>query len=245
MTHLKIKTSRKHLHLFLIIISAALLFQACKKVTGEGPVVAESRTRNNFTAIAMRISGDLYVTQDSVYKVEIRAQQNILDVIETPVINNELVIRVKNTVNIRSNEDISIHVSAPVITSLALSGSGNLQTSGEFRPSNMRLTLSGSGNIMLPILVTNQLEAVISGSGNIHVAGTAGNESLKISGSGSMDLLNVATNTVSSSTSGSGNIRVNVSQSLSASISGSGNIYYKGNPIISSNISGSGKLIPL
>ncbi|HVG40770.1 MAG TPA: DUF2807 domain-containing protein, partial [Chitinophagaceae bacterium] len=136
-----------------------LIFSSCEKVVGDGPVVTQNRTTNNFSRISMSGSGTLFYRQDNAYKVEIQAQQNILDVIETNVVNNELVIKLKNNVRIRSHEDIVVTISAPAVTGLTLSGSGNIYTTGSFTPYNIDLNVSGSGNIMVQNLVTNNIDA--------------------------------------------------------------------------------------
>lgn len=231
---------------FILLASVSLIFNACRKITGEGPVVSENRAISNFTALSMRISGDVNYRQDNVYRVEIRAQENIINYIETPIINGELVLRFKNNVYVRSHDDIVINVSAPALTSLSVSGSGNLHTFGDYKPASLRLEISGSGNMNLQNLTTNDLEASISGSGDIQASsGTATQETLKISGSGSINLVNVSAKSATSTTSGSGTTRVNLTESLNAKISGSGNVYYKGTPSVTASISGSGKIMPL
>ena len=229
----------------LIVLSAlALFFTSCTRVTGEGPVVNENRHIVNFSGVDLRMSGDVYFTQAPDYKVEIKAQQNILDILETHVSNNKLVIKFKNDVRVRTHEPVMILVSAPTAGSFRISGSGNISVMGSLQPPHMEMDISGSGNITLSHLVTPFLDANISGSGNIQVmSGSATEEKLRISGSGNIDLRNLASERVTTTTSGSGDIRVRASQSLHVTISGSGSVYYQGNPVVNTSISGSGKII--
>lgn len=228
----------------MLLCATIIAFTACEKVNGDGPVITENRATGNFTGLDVRIDADVQVTQSPAYKVDVSAQQNILDVLETYVSNNRLVIKFRNNINVRSHRHITIVVSAPVINSLRLSGSGNLETSGALTPADFDMTLSGSGNMRIQQLNTGNIEAFLSGSGSILVeGGTANEEKLTISGSGSMDLSSVAAVKASTITSGSGNIRLNASQKLNVTISGSGNVYYKGNPVINTTISGSGKVV--
>jgi Putative auto-transporter adhesin, head GIN domain len=231
-----------------ILAFLSLTLSSCikDKITGEGPVVTQTRSADNFSAIDLRVSGDVFFKQDTVYKLEITAQQNILDVIETHVTNNKLVIKFKNDVNVKSHEPIKIIVSAPFISGLSISGSGNINTQGPVSASSMNMSISGSGNIEMDQLTTGFIDANISGSGNIKVSGgTATEEKLRISGSGNIDLDDVAATRATTTTSGSGDVRVFASQNLSITITGSGSVYYKGNPIINTSISGSGKVIHL
>ena len=86
-----------------ILFSTAILlfFSSCEKVTGEGDLRTETRTTGNFTGIEAKVSGNLYYVQGNENKIELTAQQNILNVIETPIINNKLVVRFKNDVRVR------------------------------------------------------------------------------------------------------------------------------------------------
>jgi len=228
----------------LAIALLSFVFLSCEKVTGDGPVVTETRNISGFSGIDLRVAGDVYFTQDPNFKVEVRAQQNILEVTETYVSDNRLVIRFKNNVRVRSHEPLAIFVSAPTANHFRISGSGKIVSTGALNPSNMELDISGSGNIEISELQTGVIDATISGSGDIKInSGSATEEKLRISGSGDIDLANVLAGSANTTTSGSGDIRLHAANQLTVKISGSGSVYYKGTPVINTNISGSGKLV--
>ena len=231
-----------------ILFSASLLlfFSSCERITGEGELRTETRTTANFSGIEAEVSGNVFYTEGPENKVELTAQQNILNVIETPIINNKLVIRFKNNVQVRKHELITIRVTAPSISSLNSSGSGNVTVVSPLNANVLSFNLSGSGGMSLPNITTGHLEATISGSGNISIAGgTTNSEKIKISGSGTIDAQQVLAKSVTTTTSGSGNIRVHATETLDVTISGSGSVFYLGTPIINTDISGSGKVIHL
>ena len=221
-----------------------IIFTSCEKVTGEGVLVSEIRTTAAFDGVESEISGNVIYTQGNDYKVELTAQQNILNVMETPVLSKKLVVRFKNNVRVKTHEQITIKVTAPSISSIGLSGSGNISVLSPLTGGDLTFRLSGSGDMILPTVTCNYLETNISGSGSISIAGgTATTENFKISGSGDVDARNVMAKTVSTNTSGSGTLRVAASEKLDVKISGSGSVYYWGTPIISTDISGSGRVI--
>jgi hypothetical protein len=232
------------------ILAAALLFStftSCRKVNGEGRVISETRTISGFNGVAISMAADVVFKQGPDYKVELEAQQNILDVIESRVVGGELRIGVKNNVRLRSYERVVIRISSPDIYSLSMSGSGRIDAVAPITTSRMRLALSGSGNINIDTLkCSGDIESVISGSGNILVRdGNCHKEDLFISGSGKLYIDGVVANGVEANISGSGDIKVHALNTLDAKISGSGSIYYKGNPVVNVNTSGSGKVIRL
>lgn len=229
--------------LVLLFASILVFTQSCRKVSGDGPVVTQSYSLSGFTALSAEIDGDVYFTQDSLYSVSIEAQQNILNLIETPIVNGELRIHFEPLKHIGRHSRIIVRVAGPSITGLAVNGSGNVYVSRPVLGNYLSLKVSGSGNLSVAQFTGQSLSAIISGSGNISVnGGTVNSEDLQISGSGSMDLLNIAAQDVVSKTSGSGKITVQVSQHLNVRISGSGDVYYLGNPSVDASISGSGEV---
>lgn len=227
----------------VVLLSIVILFSSCKKVEGEGPVVTEVRNHTGFSGIDLRSSADVYYKYDSVYKVEVKAQQNILDVLITEVTNNVLVIRYKNDVKVRASEPIQVIITAPQINNIRNSGSGDIRTMDVVSSSELKADISGTGDILINELNTLLLDANISGSGDIKVnSGMINEEKLRISGSGDIDVSHALSAKASTIISGSGNIWLNVSQTLDVTISGSGSVYYKGQPAVNSTISGSGKV---
>lgn len=232
-----------------VIAAAAILFtlfNSCTKVIGEGPIVSETRIVRDFSEIDFGVPGELIYVNSNENEIEIEAQRNIIDVIETYVSGGELKVRVRDGKNIRSSEEIRVIVRSANINSLAVSGSGTLTTDDVFDPSDATLRVSGSGKIRISHIASDNLDARISGSGSIHVQnGTADTEIVNISGSGEVNLLPVEARRASTQTSGSGNIRLRVTDELDVRISGSGDVYYEGNPVVDVKVSGSGRVVQL
>jgi hypothetical protein len=221
------------------------LLPSCRKVNGKGPLVSEERQATAFSTLHYSIGGTLYFQPSNRYHLEIRAQRNILDVIETYVSGNELNIRLRNNTVIHSHEPIDVYVEAPDIRGIALSGSGNIFIQQPIQPQQLKLESSGSGNMQLEAVDTRQLECRISGSGEMAIrSGRTGREKISISGSGNVDLSGVQSDSAETRTSGSGNISLWVNTYLDSEISGSGTVRYKGHPQIKVKVSGSGKVVP-
>lgn len=230
------------------VLAAILLFtlNSCTKVIGDGPVVTETRVVRDFSEIDFGVPGDMVFEESDDNEIEIQAQRNIIEVIETYISGDELKIRVRDGKNIRSSEDIRIVVRAKGIHSLALSGSGKLTVDQDFAPLHAKLRVSGSGKIQMKSINCNDLEARISGSGSIEVNdGVVDHEDISISGSGDVYLQPVIAKRATTQTSGSGNIRLHVTDEVDVRISGSGDVFYEGNPVVNVSVSGSGRLVKL
>ena len=233
----------KKLATILFTATAILSFQSCKKIKGDGPTVTETRNITGFRSIRTDIDGTLHYSQSPDYSVEIRAQRNILDVINSRTINGELVIDYANHPNIGNHDHIDIYVSGPSAEGFTVGGSGDIDVPRSLTTDNLFLRINGSGSISIADLNSKSITAKISGSGDIAVNnGTGRDEDLSIDGSGSLDFLNYTVQRAWTNTAGSGTTKVNVSDHLDVTIAGSGNVYYKGRPKLSTNIFGSGKV---
>ncbi len=233
------KRTRSLLLLALVII----LLPSCKKIVGKGDVITEHRNVTGFTAIDLAIAGDVYFTPDSVYHVEIQAQQNVADVIETYLSGNTLVLRLKDHTVLGKHDQIRFNISGPNVAEFNVSGSGTYRIQQAVDESTVKLGISGSGDIDANSFYSNVLDAAISGSGSMSAgSGTVSIGYLKISGSGNINMISVVFDTVYATISGSGDISAKVIKYLDGTISGSGSIHYDGSPVINSHVSGSGKI---
>jgi hypothetical protein len=216
---------------------------SCTTSVLTGQTVKESRDLPAFDAVSLAFSGDVYITQESPQKVVIEADKGSLEVIETKIEGNTLVLKTKNG-HWRDLGEINAYITMPDISHLSISGSGSMICESPIRTSEIKLEVSGSGSVKMSKLESLNVSAVITGSGDISLAGTSNGQSeleAIITGSGNFtaELLQVANGNVN--ITGSGSARVNVLKELETNITGSGSVLYKGNPIINANATGSGK----
>lgn len=233
--------------ILLCAIMMAGLSSCIKEViNGTGPEISEVRNTGSFNGIDLALGANVYYVQDTFYKVEVRAQQNVLREIVTEVNNNRLTIKLPLGVTLVSHSSISVYITAPAVSNFNVSGSGTIETTNDITVNNADLNVSGSGAIKIAGLVTDDIDARVSGSGLVEIRnGNTTGSSTNISGSGTIDMLGIKAKTLTAYTSGSGDAKVNVTDKIEAHISGSGKIYYKGDPTIDAHISGSGKIIHL
>jgi hypothetical protein len=234
-----------------LLISSITFFSSCQKggliQSGKGPSVTEYRTNTNFQKLDLRINADVEVIYDSISHIEIFAQQNIIDVIETKVKQSTLNIQLKNLTSIRKHNNISIKVYTPNISDVYVNGSGSVTCNNFIDIERLDLSLRGSGKIAFNSNVINHTSAKINGSGDIYLTNNQfclyGN--FDIRGSGKIKAYSFLINEIDASINGSGTMEVFCSERLKGDISGSGKIYYKGNCQTDVKISGSGKIVSI
>ena len=233
----------KTIRLTLLALLVTTAFTSCQKINGKGEIISTSRNIDGYSGIELAFDATVYYTQGANYSLEIEAQENIVGYIETIVKGNDLVLREQHGIVLGKHDPIRIHITAPDISSLAVSGSGIISVNGNWNGNILSTVISGSGTIAVSSLKCDKISSDISGSGNIEInGGSCNNEDFSISGSGSIDMRMVECATTYADISGSGDIYANVQKLLDAEIAGSGNIYYYGTPAINTRISGSGNI---
>jgi hypothetical protein len=188
----------------------------------EGNKKIENQTRNlpGFEQLQVKLSADIEVILSNTPKIVITAEENILPIIQSVVENNRLVIKTKG--NYWTTKGIKITIYTNQLN---------------------RIVINGSANVKMGQINQQKLDLLITGSGDIFVAGKVGALSAIIDGSGDMHLANLKSHSATAKISGSGDIRVYATDNLIAEITGSGDINYRGNPqSLRKSIRGSGDI---
>jgi len=208
-----------------------------------GDVISESRNVSDFSRVELRGSGDLVIQQTGRESLEIEADENLMDRIETRVIGDTLRIRVKNrwfVWRFWSSQRVKYHLTVDDLERITIAGSGSVKAKS-LKADSLELSISGSGEGDVSMDV-GKLDVNISGSGEFTLSGKARKQELTISGSGDYDAKELKSKTADIRISGSGEGIVNATDKLDVSISGSGDLQYLGRPSINQRISGSGDI---
>jgi len=249
-----------------------LIDTVCKN--GKGDIISQERTLSAFTAVESRGSFKVNIFQDDSIKTQeviISAQENIIDLIQTRITGQSLIIDTDECYN--TDEEVIITIRTPALTQIVLAGSGDIVLQDTARVNNVEFILSGSGNIRttphFPIIASTncnlklkgsgnmeldfdqraKISASIEGSGTMILRGKATQSTLNISGSGNIEAFSLPVLTSTVEIIGSGTIEITATDTntpstatLNARISGSGTVRVKGNATIKSTITGSGKI---
>jgi hypothetical protein len=212
--------------LICLLLAAGALLAACDRagpeIRGSGNLTTESRAVSGFDRIVVSGQGVIHVDISGTESLEVEAEDNILDVLTTKVVNGRLELSVEPLTNIRPTREITYRITATQLRGVSISGSGQLDVS---------------------TVDTDAFEVRISGSGTVTPTGTSTHLDVEISGSGQFQGADLVSTTGSVNVSGSGAAVVNVTDDLSASVSGSGTIRYLGDPArLETSVSGSGSI---
>ncbi|MEM9919091.1 MAG: head GIN domain-containing protein [Bacteroidota bacterium] len=235
-----------------LLVVCTLLFSACNLdldddddglfdcESGKGEVVTDEISIGDFTGIKLRIGADVYIRQGSPQKVEIEAQQNIINQLDRDIDNDNWEIEFDGCV--KNHRDIRVFVTLPEIKNISIEGSGSVFSENTLDADQLVLRISGSGDMDLAV-DADELDTKISGSGDIKIEGKSNEFDLRINGSGDFRAFNMDAERGDIRITGSGNAEVTVENVLDVNITGSGDVRYRGNPTINEKITGSGDLI--
>ncbi|MFM2387469.1 MAG: hypothetical protein RL660_2226 [Bacteroidota bacterium] len=233
-----------------IILAAAicLLFSACDNlgVQGSGKATTKTFPVNNFNGVLSDLAGEVAITVDSSMPAfcSITADDNIMPLLKAEVAKEELLLTTNGSASYNAKTPITVVVHVPSLVSAKLLGSGDFNIGGNIVSKHMQLGLMGSGNMRVNNGLFEQLEANLSGSGNIYLQNCI---SIKadygINGSGNIEAKGNAVKLCRANLTGSGNIHTNVADSIDAEITGNGNVYYPKGIKVGSRVTGNGQAI--
>lgn len=208
----------------VLLLLASAFFSSCTEneeawfpVTGKGKIKTETRQPGSFIKVKSQIKGNIIINPGNC-ETSVSAQENLLPLLETAVVNGTLYISFGSHV-IETDSTIRIDISSPEVQELTFSGSGSVV-------SNL-----GIASINLP------------GNGDITCVGETEQVSVRLSGTGAINLDEMTSRKAQVKITGNGNVSLHVTDNLDVTIQGLGVVYYSGTPQIQQNISGNGKVV--
>ena len=192
-------------------------------IHGSGAAKTEARAVGSFSKIDLSGAPDVEVTVGPAASVAVTADDNLLPLIETTVDGETLKIDSKHSYS--TSIGVTVKITVPSLHGVLVTGSGDIHAAG---------------------LKEGELEASVTGSGDITLSGNVDRLRAHIVGSGDLRAGDLAAKNVSVGVTGSGDAAVRATEQLDASVTGSGNVRYAGNPTkVGRNVTGSGDIGPL
>lgn len=186
---------------------------------GSGVPKTESRQLATFDEVEFNGVGTVEITIGQPQSLEITADDNLIDLITTEVIDRRLVVRM--TKRLRPKVGVLVKATVADIKGLVLNGAGEA-------------TLKGVNN--------DRLQITVSGASEVTADGRTSNLQIAVAGAGDIQTAALQARNVSVDIAGAGSADVNASDNLNVSIAGAGDVRYTGNPKITKAIAGAGSL---
>lgn len=210
----------------LILISSLLLVSGCQfkmtpGVQGSGISKSEQRTVDSFNRVKIDGIIDVSINFGEAQNVTVTGDDNLLSMIETKVVDNELIIGSSGSFSTSNGIDIDI-----------------------IMPSLVACNLDGTGDLTVNGFEGERLDLLTDGVGDITVQGTVGIVHATTDGTGDINLAALVAREAYASTDGVGDITVNATDKVDARIDGVGDIKIIGNPKdVQTSVDGVGDII--
>lgn len=206
---------------------------------GSGVERTDTREVAKFTGIDVGGAFNVDVTCGQETKIEVTADDNLLQDIETSVRGNTLYIETKQNISPRTK--VRIHITTPNIDDVQSSGASDLVLNNIINE-KLHIETSGAGSVKASVK-TGKLTVETSGAGNVLLSGNADTFSVETSGAAEIKARDLKTKNARIDVSGAGDVELSVSDELSVSVSGAGDIRYYGSPkTVSKEVSGAGSV---
>jgi hypothetical protein len=192
-----------------------------KGVPGSGVVKTESRSVANFAAVDLKCVGKVVITQSGKEALSVTAEDNLLPLLQTQVVDGTLQIDLASGVDLKPTKSIEFDIDVKKLTNLTVSGAGSIQAN-QIAGKELTVALPGAGSVVLSGKVTD-LHMTLEGAGNL-------------------DAAQLKTDEATVDNSGVGRVVVNADKRLKVSLSGVGSVEYIGSPQLEKEVSGLGKV---
>jgi len=196
-------------------------------IKGNGNVVEENRKVKDFDKVEVSRGMNVYISQGERSKVVVKADENLLDAIETKTEGDVLIIRA--TKNIRSAISKKVFITTPHIEEIEASSGSNVFSETALKFKNLKISGSSGSNFNLRINSEFAEFSASSGS-NIKLEGKTNSFKGKASSGSNIKAENLKSENCEVKASSGSNIWITAKNDFDADVSSGGNIFVYGNP---------------
>jgi hypothetical protein len=184
------------------------------------PQASEPRSVPAFHAIELAGTMEVDVTIAKAQTVQVSGEADLLAKVTTVVKDGVLVVDTER--NMRRRHRLRVTVTVPDLSSVALSGTGEMKIAG----------------------VANQSFAIsLPGTGQLSVTGSTSSLRVVVDGTGQINAKDLATKSAKVEVNGTGSAVLRVTESLEANVTGTGSIDVHGKPArVKKSVSGVGSI---
>lgn len=188
-----------------------------RDIEGSGVLISESRAVADFHAVTITNSGRLLIEQTGEESLVIRAEDNVMPVLRSEVVDGRLELGIEPGNNVRSREEVEYRLTVRDLDELRISGS--------IRAEAERID-------------TDTWLVELDGSSRLTVSGETDGQQLTLSGSSRYLAVGLESRTATATMSGSSRASVRVAERLDGRIRDAAVLEYHGDPEVDVQISG-------
>ena len=203
--------------------SAGLMLASCVDIVdGDGMRVREPRAVSGFENVTARGGLDVTISEGD-FSVVVDIDQNLQSYVSTSVRDGTLTIAVDDA-NIRDKvSGPHVNIQMPALSDVETAGEGGVTVSEFDAEAPISLELTGAGSLSWTGRATD-LDAILAGTGDLFIEGSAESGELVLRGSGTLDARDLVCDSARIALDGTGALSVTVNGRVDATAANGGTI---------------------
>ncbi len=207
----------------------AILPANAQRITGSGDVIKEDRSLSGFHSIEVSDGVDVYIEQGNKESVVVRADDNLVNMIETKVVGETLVIDAKGSY--RKSKAFEVFVTLKDLNRLEAYGGSDVYGLSEMQLDELEIVMKGGSDLEMEI-TAQKMNCTLRGASDAQLKGSVDHLIVDARGASDLEAKRLIVNVCELEMSGASDAEVTVKEEIDAKASGSSDIYYRGNPKI-------------
>jgi len=222
---------KQKLPISALFVTILFAFSSCvfmgPAIKGNGNVVEQTRETRDFDKIDVSRGMNVYITQGETFKVVVKADENLLEAIETKNEGDVLVIRA--TQNIRNATSKKVFITVPDLEEIEASSGSNVFSETKLVFKDLKVSTSSGSNVTLEIN-SEKTECSSSSGSNIKLQGIANSFRAKASSGANIKAVDLTVENCEAKASSGSNIWITAKSDFSGDVSSGADIFVYGNP---------------
>ena len=203
------------------------LFFSCEYKSGSGDLVKATRSVQPFTTVSASGGVEVEITRGSSQQVIVEADDNVIDDVETKVINGQLKISMEDGIDY-DNVHVKIFITAREITKISSAASADVKVAGVLESRNKIELKASSGSSIKAQVDAPQADADASSGAEIDVTGKTRTFKVQASSGAAIEAFDLLSEDTFAEASSGGKVDVHASVKLDAKASSGGSVSYRG-----------------
>jgi hypothetical protein len=213
----------------LFAISSLLFITSCYFAFNNlGPIVDEERNVGEFSKLKVSTGIDVKLSQGNRHMVIIKANEDIIDDVETEVVNGTLKVYVDRSW-FRGGGSIDAEITFVELNSIDVSAGSDVESEGLLTFNEVEIEASSGSDLKLNMEASSVNLRISSGS-DANLKGSARNFKAKASSGSDIHAYDFEVENAMLECSSGSDVKAHVTETLSVKASSGSDIYYRGDP---------------
>ena len=229
-----------NLKLLFVLFLVVVFIAACVTQSGSGKMVQRTMSVESFDKVDVSNGINLILRYGTTDKLQIEADDNIMDDVEIDVSGGTLHISLNG--NGYSDTHVTVTAYTTSLSSIDASSAADVEVEELIKKvDRMKITASSAANVNA-IIDADDVQLEASSSAHITVTGKCRNLDAEASSASEIDAYELLSENAKADGSSAANIKLHASVSLDADATSACNIHYKGSPTVKSETSSAGSV---